>query len=161
MPKASVANATVSAPKTPQRHYIFSILCGLLVSLLALGVLAWHRNASCPLQLTTGCMQLEFARNDQQRSLGLGNRTILPLDKGMVFVLPKGDPGCFWMKDMHFDLDMIWLNGDKQITKIQPNVSPGTYPQTYCSPQPATYVLEVNAGLAAKNNLQVNQTLNF
>ncbi len=41
---------------------------------------------------------------------GLSGRDSLPTDYGMLFVFPKSDIYEFWMKDMKFPLDIIWIN---------------------------------------------------
>ena len=62
-----------------------------------------------------------------------------------------------WMKDMHFNIDIIWLNESTRITSIAPDLSPSTYPQTYCAD--AKYVVELPAGEAARQGLRVGQTV--
>lgn len=96
---------------------------------------------------------------DQEK--GLGDRTSLPTNEGMLFAFPSSSVRCFWMKDMHFPLDMIWLNTHKQIVHIQQNVSPNTYPEIFCPSTPAEYVLELNAGQAQVAHLRNGQMLNF
>ena len=41
---------------------------------------------------------------------GLSGRASLPTDHGMLFVFSKSDIYEFWMKDMKFPLDIIWIN---------------------------------------------------
>jgi uncharacterized membrane protein (UPF0127 family) len=60
----------------------------------------------------------------------------------------------FWMKNMHFPLDMLWLDDDFRVVHVthnaavsNPEVSPAELPR-YRPPVPVHYVLEVNAGLA-------------
>jgi uncharacterized membrane protein (UPF0127 family) len=105
--------------------------------------------------------RLEVADTEVTYQKGLGDRLSLPQNRGMVFVYPNPQPLCFWMKDMRFSLDIIWLNGDKQIIKIAPGVAPSTYPKTYCSDSTAEYVVELNAGQAQLLHLRLGQTLHF
>lgn len=92
---------------------------------------------------------------------GLGGRKSLPVNEGMLFVFAHPGQQCFWMKDMHFPLDIIWLNGSKQVVFIKSNLSPKTYPETFCPPNSAQYVIELNAGQAQKARLHTGETLNF
>ena len=68
---------------------------------------------------------------------------------------------CFWMKDMNFAIDMIWLDKDRQIVTIQSNVSPDSYPKSFCPDKPAQYVLEVNSGFAKQSGWLVGTKFEF
>lgn len=82
-------------------------------------------------------------------------------DQGMLFVFNAPDTVCFWMKDMRFSLDIIWLDAQKEVVHIEKNVSPETFPKTYCPDKPAQYVIELNAGEAARNHLVAGHRLSF
>ena len=86
---------------------------------------------------------------------GLSGRTSLPGDSAMLFVFDHPSKQCFWMKDMNFSLDIIWLDQDKKVVYIVPDLSPETYPKTFCPDKDATYVVEVNAGLAHKYGVDI------
>lgn len=64
----------------------------------------------------------------------------------------------FWMKDMKFDLDLIWIREGK-IIGITPNVphpnSPSDKLPTYSPPSEINMVLEVNAGWSEKYRVEV------
>jgi uncharacterized membrane protein (UPF0127 family) len=64
------------------------------------------------------------------------------------------------MKDMRFNLDIIWMNNQKKIIKIKENISPNTYPDEFCADD-AKYVLEFNQGFASKHGLKLGTTLQF
>jgi hypothetical protein len=105
---------------------------------------------------------LEVAATPQAQVLGLGNRASLPANHGMLFAF-SGPPAaeCFWMKDMHFSIDIIWINASKTVVHINPNVSPNTYPKSFCPSEPAEYVIELNAGAASSAGIHDGETLNF
>jgi len=113
------------------------------------------------LQINGQSFSLQIAKTDQQRELGLGNRTSLPADQGMLFIFPQVQPECFWMKDMHFSLDMVWVNKNKQVVYIKHNVSPSTYPDSFCPVQPVAYVIELNAGTTDTTGMRVGEALDF
>jgi hypothetical protein len=105
---------------------------------------------------------LQIADTEAKQTLGLGQRDNMMPRAGMVF--PYARPSqdlCFWMKDMRFSLDIIWLDAQKQITLIEPSLSPATYPKEYCPPTPSQYVVELNAGKAHSLGLQQGQKLEF
>jgi uncharacterized membrane protein (UPF0127 family) len=65
------------------------------------------------------------------------------------------------MKGMKFNLDIIWLNSEKKVIKIEQNLSPSTYPNNYCPSSFARYVLEMNSGFIKTNKIRLGQVLNF
>lgn len=105
--------------------------------------------------------QLAVADSGAEQEKGLGGRMALPQNQGMLFAFKGDDIRCFWMKDTHIPLDMIWLDGHKRVLHIEPDVLPNTYPRTFCPPLPARYVIELNAGEAARAQLHDGETLTF
>ncbi len=89
------------------------------------------------------------------RAQGLGGRGGLAYDEGMLFVFDQDGKYSFWMKDMFFSIDMLWLDADGRIVYMAQSVSPQTYPETFTPDTPARYVLELPAGYAAANHVQV------
>ncbi len=102
---------------------------------------------------------VEIADDPRERSRGLGGRENLCADCGMLFVFNKLGRYTFWMKDMKFPLDFIWIAGDK-IVDIDENISPdhsGTLKPGY----PADKVLEINAGAGEKHGIEVGDGVKF
>lgn len=98
----------------------------------------------------------------EERELGLGGRDSLPENTAMLFVFEEPNIYEFWMKDMKFAIDIIWLDRNFNIVSIAPNVAPETYPdETFAPNAPSLYVLETNAGFAQKNDLKVGQKLDI
>jgi uncharacterized membrane protein (UPF0127 family) len=112
------------------------------------------------LQTTLICYTLEVADSNAERVKGLSGREGLMQNSGMLFVFPNTTEQCFWMKDMKFSIDIIWLNDKKEIVKLEENVSPNTYPQNFCAPD-TKYVIELNSGEARKQNFAIGQQLQF
>ena len=118
-------------------------------------------NAGCAgLRIKENCLAMEVADTNQARIKGLSERDGLPANSGMLFVFESPGEQCFWMKDMRFDLDIIWTNDAKHIVKIEPDVSPDTYPKSFCGDD-TLYVLEFDAGFAVKHGLKVGDELKF
>lgn len=106
-------------------------------------------------------LSLEVADTPALQAHGLSDRLSMPRNHGMLFVFdPPSDPG-FWMKDMHFPLDMIWLDANKHIVKIDSNVLPESYPNIFTPPGEIKYVIEVNAGVAAELGLSVGDIVDW
>ena len=104
---------------------------------------------------------VEIADTPVSRKQGLSGRNALGYNQGMLFVY--GEPGnySFWMKDMKFPIDIIWIGKDKRIVDITKNISPETFPETFKSAIPAQYVLELNAGWADNNFIRVDDLVSF
>ena len=106
---------------------------------------------------------VEVADTLKKRSLGLGKRTSLKKGWGMLFVFEKRKPHRFWMKDMQFPLDIIWLDNHR-IVHITRNAKPANSrdePEVMTSPVSVNFVLEIAAGRAAKLRLKTGQWLKF
>jgi uncharacterized membrane protein (UPF0127 family) len=118
-------------------------------------------------QITIGGKQIsvEIADTDAKRQKGLGGRESLADDRGMLFIFDQKDTTpSFWMKDMKFALDIIWINDDKivKIDKNIPNPPSGTADnqlKLYRPQNPIDYVLEVNTGFSDKNNVKVGDSV--
>jgi len=102
--------------------------------------------------LGTETLTLETVVSTEATAQGLSDRTKIPAD-GMLFVFPEADMRYFWMKNMNFPLDMIWLR-DNTIISITygaaiPPENEREFPGiSYNSGQPADMAIEVEAGRA-------------
>lgn len=146
------------------QDHLGAIVAALFICMiLVAGVTLFHRHSNAQtLRVNGHTFSLEVASTAQEQSQGLGNRASLPDNEGMLFVF-SGVPQteCFWMKDMSFPLDIVWIAADKQVVHIEQDVSPDTYPRSFCPSDPAQYVIELNAGAVASSGIRVGQTLNF
>ncbi len=95
------------------------------------------------------------AHNEELREKGLGGRESLAKDEAMLFVFDYDNLWSFWMKDMKFPIDMIWLDADQKVVHFESNVSPDTYPQSFRPTSLARYVLEVKAGMVQEMQLEL------
>ena len=106
---------------------------------------------------------VEVADTREKRSLGLGNRSGLKNGWGMLFVFEKHKKHRFWMKDMQFPLDIIWLDNHR-IVHILRNVQPsksGVNLSVMTPPVAGNFVLEIEAGHATELKLQVGQHMKY
>ncbi len=101
---------------------------------------------------TTWCA--EIARSDAVKERGLSGRQNLSPHGGMLFLFSEASTPFFWMKDMHFDLDLVWLSND-QVVDISRNIpyprgafDDATLPR-YTPKTQTNMVLEVTANDAA------------
>ena len=106
-------------------------------------------------------LNLEVADTDAKREQGLSGRSKLPDNQGMLFSFEQPSFQSFWMKDMSFSLDFLWLDENKEIVDLTQNVAPETYPGTFSPKKPVKYVVEVGAGYVEANSLKIGETLSF
>lgn len=123
---------------------------------LGIAIIVWSFYAfwNKPIPRLEG-INIEIADTNAERMQGLSGRESLETGRGILFIFPESGLYGFWMKDMNFSIDIIWLNGDLQPIGIEKNISPDSYPQVFYPPVPVKYVLEVNAG--ESNVLELNQ----
>jgi uncharacterized membrane protein (UPF0127 family) len=100
-----------------------------------------------------GALTVELANTKASRELGLSGRKTMRDDEGMLFVFDVPGRYGFWMKDMTFPLDIIWINQNGVVVSVERNVTPESYPKAFINQAEASYVLEVNAGLSERFGL--------
>lgn len=107
---------------------------------------------------------VDLAITGEQKMQGLSGKTGLGEDEGMLFVFDTVGKYTFWMKDMKFPIDIIWIDGDLadlRVVYIEKNAKPESYPDVFSGTVDSRYVLEVNAGFSEKNNLKVGDKVEF
>jgi uncharacterized membrane protein (UPF0127 family) len=100
-----------------------------------------------------------IARTPESQARGLSGTESLPENSGMLFIFPKPDTYGFWMKDMHYPLDLIWIDQNHTISEITANVAPDTYPEVFYPHGLVTAVLEVEGGFSTRYGLTIGQPL--
>ncbi|MBI3306134.1 DUF192 domain-containing protein [Candidatus Nomurabacteria bacterium] len=112
-------------------------------------------------------IKVEIADTPDKQAQGLSARQGLSEDEGMLFVFENASVYPFWMKDMKFAIDIIWLNEDKEVIYIKKDARPELFPETYGLKNEqgesllTKYVLEVVSGFSEKNNLKVGDRAEF
>ena len=155
-----------------KKMILFSI--GIILIAMAAGGTWWYfsmfsRGCNPPLPrqtITVGSttFDAEMATTMAEQACGLSGRVGLGDHQGMMFIFGSGSMQTFWMKDMTFSLDMIWISGDKVVGFAQ-NVPPpalGTQLwqlQLYSSPSNTDKVLEVNAGTVANDGIKIGDAV--
>lgn len=79
----------------------------------------------------------------------------------MLFIFPQPGKYPFWMKEMNFPLDFIFIK-DKIIVDLKENVSPPVgdeAPQVINAKTEFDHVLEVNAGSINAFNLKIGDSV--
>lgn len=139
------------------------ILLGIGILLVVILVVAWLSHAqtaitnpalnhqTIPVQLGDRALTVEIVNTPESLAQGLSGRSEIGVD-GMLFVFDQPHVTGFWMKDMLFNLDLIWIKDGRVVEITRDAVKPGpgqtstsTLP-VYSPAQPIDLVLEVPAG---------------
>jgi uncharacterized membrane protein (UPF0127 family) len=121
--------------------------------------LSYRRDTT--IKIGSNYINAEVPQNAQKKEIGLGGRSCIGADQGMLFVFSEPGNYDFWMKDMKFPIDIVWLNENKITVGVSANISPATYPKTFTSDKPAKYILELQSGRAQQLNIGEGTTLQF
>lgn len=135
----------------------------VLVALLLIWQFVFHQAnpalKSGEVKIRDAIFSVEVASTTLEQARGLSFRPSLPENQGMLFVFGTSSVQNFWMKDMHFPLDMIWIGGNKIVGFVQnavPEPDKAIWSlKIYTSPDGVDKVLEVNAGTVLQDNIQV------
>lgn len=111
------------------------------------------------LRLDDVIFELDIADTPARKELGLGKRPGLAANEGMVFPYDKPGKLCYWMKDMRFSIDILWLDSTKRVVSIEKSLSPDTYPETFCPDEPTQYVVELPAGASERVGIRAGDIL--
>ncbi len=105
-------------------------------------------------------LDLEIAEGEYETQTGLMYRKSMLANRGMLFIFPNEQRRSFYMKNTEFGLDIIYLNSKNEVVSIQKNAQPLNQ-TSLPSEAPATYVLEVNAGLSDQWGLEAGDVLDW
>lgn len=90
--------------------------------------------------------KIELAKTPSQQELGLSDRPCYPTDGALLFMYPTDDKFGIWMKNMKFNIDVVWADSNRKIVHIERNMKPDSFPAVYYPDAEARYVIELNAG---------------
>jgi uncharacterized protein len=115
------------------------------------------------IKINNNTFQVEIVDTIISQTKGLSGRESLDEGKGMLFVFPKHAMRSFWMINMNFRLDIIWIK-DGIIVGIAKDTVPlklnNEKAKIYYSPEPVDMVLEINSGLSDELNIKIGDKIN-
>jgi len=103
---------------------------------------------------------IEIAETSYETETGLMYRKSMKTNRGMLFISPTVRVHNFYMKNTEFALDLIFIKADSTIGSFQENAQPMNE-KSLSSQVPVQFVLEVNAGLSEKWQLEVGDRVEF
>ena len=107
---------------------------------------------------------VDLAKTPDQQAKGLSIKNTLNENEGMLFIFDTPKEYSFWMKDMKFPIDIIWISPDNKIVHIEKNLPPCVFFLICTSYSPhanAKYVLEVPSNYTTKNNIGIGDRVDF
>lgn len=107
---------------------------------------------------------VEVADDNEERARGLMFRDAMEDGRGMLFIHDNEMNLAYWMKNTKIPLDILYFDSERRLVSQQRDVPPcslGNGCPPYPSSGPARYVLELNAGQAAKMGLNDGAVLKF
>ena len=114
------------------------------------------------IKIGSAVFQIEIADSFLKRQKGLSGRESLSENKGMFFIFALPANYGFWMKDMNFPIDIIWIKGDK-VVGFSENLTPcrANFCQAYYPPANIDKALEVSAGVVSEKNIEIGDMLKY
>lgn len=101
----------------------------------------------CKIEIGNKTYNVRIAVTDKEQSDGLKNIDKLFDNEGMLFVFDKEDQISMWMEDTIIPLDVIFIDEDYNVVKVQQGVPKS---KELITSDNTKYVLEVNAGSGIK-----------
>ncbi|HEY5549600.1 MAG TPA: DUF192 domain-containing protein [Candidatus Saccharimonadales bacterium] len=103
----------------------------------------------------------EVANNVADRAKGLSGRPCIEPNQSMLFIFDKPGQYPFWMKDMKFPIDIVWIDANHKVIGLDTDVAPSTYPDAFVSEKPAQYVLELQANRSKDLGITLGTAVKF
>ncbi len=104
---------------------------------------------------------VSVADTDPKRTRGLSGAPGLGTNEGMLFLFDYPGKPAFWMKDMLFSIDIVWISKEWKVVDITEGLSPESYPDTVTPRADAQYVLELTAGTTQALSITIGQSITF
>ncbi len=141
------------------------VTCGVIFS--GSFLFFWKTMFNCPAVLPVvearigrEVFMLEVATVPDELECGLSFRKELLPNHGMVFVFKNNDFHGFWMKDMLFPIDIVWLSLDLEVLGLI-DASPESYPHVFYPPEAIRYVLELPSGALQESGLGIGDRIDI
>jgi hypothetical protein len=138
------------------------ILSGIIIVLLIIFYFKKTPTKYTNVKIGDTEIRAEIADTFIKQTKGLMFRKSLPDNEGMLFVFDDEDYHSFWMMNMSFPIDIIWINKEKKVVDIVKNAQPCRFScSSYRPGEKVMYVLEVNANFTEEHGVKVGSKIEF
>jgi hypothetical protein len=141
---------------------VFVVIVLILVGLILSNLLSPEKDI-IEMEISGKTFFVEVADEVSERNRGLSGRESLGENEGMLFVFEYPTVPVFWMKDMGFPIDIVWISESKIIGWV-PNAlpEPGVQDENlsiYSPPQSVDMVLEFSAGTVSREGFRLGDSV--
>lgn len=143
---------------------IFAILVALAIFLVPRVVVqidGMDDVRSSTVTIGSAIFLVDVADDSEARARGLSGREALARDEGLLFVFETPQKHLFWMKEMLFSIDIIWIGEDMKVRYVKENATPESFPEIFVPDSTALYALEVSEGVVAEKKIKVGDNVVF
>lgn len=156
---------TITATKTRVKAGVY-VASAVVIAGLAFAFFALNNNQEnaqpepSNVEINGQKIFVDIAQTPEEQAQGLSGRESLGENQGMLFVYDKNISPKFWMKNMNFSIDIIWISGGI-VYGFEKNLPPeGENPQKIYQPKTfVNQVLEVNAGFVDKYDIKTGDKI--
>jgi hypothetical protein len=99
------------------------------------------------------------SETNKEKARGLSGTEKMEENEGMLFIFPIESTPSFWMKEMFFPVDIVWINSEKEIIEITEKVFPESYPELIIPQNKIKYVVEVVGGWTKDKGVKIGDKL--
>lgn len=146
-------NSDIAKTKLVHKPGRIIVIIGLAVVLFAVVFIFLRPAEGTQAVIGRQTYRLETVQDQASRERGLSGRAGLGKRQGMLFIFERSDRACMWMKDMQFAIDMVWLDENKRVVHLKADALPSSYPESFCPPDLAQYVIELPAGSIVRDKI--------
>lgn len=138
------------------RNKKFFLIIFFLITIYIIDSIFFERKNNI-IKINNEKIKIELAKTKKELSRGLGKRKSICWDCGMLFEFSEKSKHPFWMKDMKFPIDIIWML-DNKIVHIEKNVP--IFPLKTINPEvDSNYVLELNSGKSSQLGINIGDNI--
>ncbi len=150
--------------KKQRNHYNTFIICVLSFALYGCGIRGGDIDAYQDQNITINGqhhISVDIAATRDEQSQGLSGRENICSTCGMLFVFDTKDIQHFWMKDMLFDIDVLWVQDYRIVGLIEHVSYLGQEKSKFVSPVPVDHVLELPSGYISEHSIHVGDVIMY
>jgi uncharacterized protein len=149
------------------RKFNFKIVLFItIVILLGISYYGFSRYSGDTVDINGHTFKIEIAQSLEAKKFGLLGRESIADDEAMLFIFSDKKIRSFWMKDMNFNIDLLWIDNNT-IIGLEKNMQALDYTgmgydlPRYTSLQPIDKVLEIKSGSIENLDIKIGDTIEF
>ncbi len=156
----------ITLPNRRHTSYLYLCICIALLAVSCASRQSTPNNLSKHIELGSSQLAVEVADTPQKQEQGLSGRVGLAPNSAMVFDFTHttNKHPHFWMKDMRFDLDILWVQNNQVVAINQYVPKPQSHANslpTYFTTKAIDYVVELPAGFCKEHNIHIGTLFRF